>query len=139
MRAGEMAKLERNIAAERLARWVRSRPYQLVRRSRRAACMLVQAYARRRLARREARERRAAQEAARVRRVSVLAARTMEDISSAARVIQLHCRQARRTLAFKVARHTPPASPLDLHHISPISPPHLPYISAASRPPGGAV
>ena len=105
MRAGEMSKLERNIAAERLARWVRSRPYQAVRRSRRGACVLVQAYARRRLARREARERREAQEAARVRRVSVMAARTMEDISSAARVIQLHCRQARRTLAFKVARH----------------------------------
>ena len=61
--------------------------------------------------------RRAALQAARERRVSVMAARTTEDISSAARVIQLHCRQARKTLAFKVARHG--AKPIPTPYRSP--------------------
>ena len=84
---------------------MRSSAYQAVSRSRRAACVVVQAYARRRLARREGRARRAKLEEQRARRVSVMAARTQEDIGVAARVIQLHCRQARRTLNFKVARY----------------------------------
>ena len=105
LRSAEMGKLERKIAADKLVEWVRSSAYQAVSRSRRAACVVVQAYARRRLARREGRARRAKLEEQRARRVSVMAARTQEDIGVAASVIQLHCRQARRTLNFKVARY----------------------------------